>query len=110
MTITVDARLLYRTRSPSHPFAMHTDTPPPVAPNSNQCNATPSHLGRELLLQPALVGDDVGGADAADLCVEEVGDLGGGVVAPHAHVGHAAGREVVGEVVWCNARVSSGCG
>src|SRR5690606_572146 len=40
----------------------------------------------EGVLQPVLVAHDLGGVAAADLGVEEVGVLGGGVVAPDGHV------------------------
>jgi len=45
-------------------------TPHPAPPSRA------AHLGRELLLQPLLIADDVRHAHAANLGVQEVGDLG----------------------------------
>lgn len=43
--------------------------------------------GREVVLQPVRVRDDVLHGEAVDLGVHEVGDLSGGVVTPDGHVG-----------------------
>ena len=48
------------------------------------------HGGDEVAVQPVGVGDDLGGRLAADQGVVEVGELGGGVVAPDRHVGDVA--------------------
>ena len=43
-------------------------------------------VGMNVVVDPGLVVDDLGGVLAADLGVEEVGVLGGGVVAPDRHL------------------------
>mmetsp|Transcript_28875 Transcript_28875/g.73708 ORF Transcript_28875/g.73708 Transcript_28875/m.73708 type:complete len:344 (-) Transcript_28875:388-1419(-) len=60
-----------------------------LAPLLDERATAGGHGGGELLLEPLVVADDVDGGQAADLGVQEIGHLGGGVVAPDGHAAHA---------------------